>query len=77
MVNIIGKGNPQVVVVGGRHADFIKKRLPEVHYAYLDVVEGLSEKMLSWLLRRAKPDEVIKLVPQMPKEYYFEKYKIN
>ena len=77
MVKIIGKDNPQVVVVGGRHADFIKNRLPEVHYVYFDVVGGLFEKMLSRLLRKAKPDEVIKLVPQMPEEYYFEKYKIN
>ena len=79
MVRTISEENPQVVVVGKSHANYIKRKFPDAFYVAFNVApHDMSDAIILRLLGRAyKPNQVINLVHSLPKEYYLSKYHIT
>ncbi|MBI2672292.1 hypothetical protein HYX16_05135 [Candidatus Woesearchaeota archaeon] len=60
MLEVIEKEKPQVAVVGGLHANYIKKIMPHVKYiAQWIPADGISEKVFTALFGPYKPDEIV------------------
>ena len=59
MVEAIEREDPQVVVVGRRHADYIKRRFPEVPYVGYQN-GGKTPRWLKWFLDDKLPDEIVR-----------------
>jgi len=78
MIRTIENENPQVVVVGKKHANYLKRNYPNVFYVAFDVTPfDTPDAIVCKLLGRAyKPNQVVNLVHKLPMEYYLRKYHI-
>ena len=78
MVRVIKSQNPQVVVAGLTHANYIKRKFPNVHYVAFQVTphDKDDELVIKILGRPYNPNEVITVTNRLPKEYYYRKYGI-
>ena len=78
MIKVIQEQNPQIVVAGLTHANYIKRKFPNVHYVAFKVTpyDKDDELVIKVLGRPYNPNEVITVTNRLSKEYYYRKYGI-
>ena len=71
--------HPQVVVLGKTHANYAKRKFPDVYYVAFDVApqDTMDAIILKLLGKSYRPDEVIRLVHKFSMEYYLRRYHIS
>ena len=78
MLKIIEKRNPQVVLVGNGHANYIKRRNPAVPYLTFRANPlSKADAIIEYLLGNSSyANQIIRLNYAHPREYYLRKHRI-